>query len=624
MTAVWSSHHDDSTREVLLRSMLVTGDGPPSFGPIEFVTTHHGVDSTHWGTPVISRMKDGTLLAWSDSVHGIMAGYRRFGSNPADWWFQGVAYTPIDSMVPGAYFPGSFPSLASFGHVTDSNGLVWIAWQQPQLDTINPLPRVWIVVSVVRYAGIAVPPMRAPDVIDVAQDDFWTNLHPSIDQAQDTTELRAMVTWEIVGTGCPGPYDSWIAVRPVTTTIDTAGIPGPLIGFETAEMYLHSNTALGDSAFPNIACLNQTFGRAPDADTNVFSVVAQNEYGAMWNMKVPFDSARLDGIYSFAFGGRYPNASAAPFFHEEREATAYQSRYGVPGSTHDRLRTSRQFFAKAGRPTDYLADGRRLVVRLSDSMNTAISVSLEDAWYATDSVGVPLRMVERGGGMRRIDSIDHARALLRTSWFSVPDSAAVGFTTNGWFLGDATPAAAANVTAVVELIDSITSGVVHRLDSFVVSSSSGAHRCIVDTVVDLVAGTYCLRLRVDTANVIVPWDSARSRYPVIELTVPAATGTSAKRSRVSTATSRTARLSVRPNPFSDDAEIRYAVAAEAPIRLLLFDARGTLIRTLVEARTAGAGQYALTLRSEGLAGGTYLLVLEAGDERLVKTLVLTP
>ncbi len=340
-------------------------------------------------------------------------------------------------------------------------------------------------------------------------------------------------------------------------------------------------------------------------------------------MKVPYDSVSLDAIYSFAFGGRYPNASAAPFHHGSREATAYQSRHGPVGSTNDRLATSRQFFARAARPSGYTADGRRLVLRLNDSSHTTLTVALQDAWYATDSIGVPIRMIPRVGARRRTDTLASAQALLRTTSFTVPDSAAIGFTASGWFLGDSAGARSAAVTAVMEVVDSASGVVVHTLDSFVVSSVFARHYRTVDTVVDLLSGTYYLTMRVDTVALSVAADSTRSRYPVIELAVPTTSGTGGKRVGRSSVASSTARLRVRPNPFSEGAEIRYAVTAPMSVRLTLDDISGRRIRTLADVPWRAPGQYSVRIASDGLATGTYLVVLEAANDRLVQTVVLS-
>jgi glutamine cyclotransferase len=67
-----------------------------------------------------------------------------------------------------------------------------------------------------------------------------------------------------------------------------------------------------------------------------------------------------------------------------------------------------------------------------------------------------------------------------------------------------------------------------------------------------------------------------------------------------------------PNPCSGRAFLAFAVPAEGPVSLRLFDSGGRLVRTLVDDRRA-AGAHAVRLDAGGLPAGTYFVRLAAGE-----------
>ncbi|MFQ5599590.1 MAG: FlgD immunoglobulin-like domain containing protein, partial [Candidatus Krumholzibacteriia bacterium] len=72
-----------------------------------------------------------------------------------------------------------------------------------------------------------------------------------------------------------------------------------------------------------------------------------------------------------------------------------------------------------------------------------------------------------------------------------------------------------------------------------------------------------------------------------------------------------------PNPFNPSTTLRYGLERLAPVRLAIFDARGRLVRTLVDTPSAPAGFYSLTWdgqddRGRRAASGTYHARLEVG------------
>ncbi len=67
-----------------------------------------------------------------------------------------------------------------------------------------------------------------------------------------------------------------------------------------------------------------------------------------------------------------------------------------------------------------------------------------------------------------------------------------------------------------------------------------------------------------------------------------------------------------PHPLIDQSEVEYIINVAGPVRLLLYDALGVVVQTLVDEELA-AGTYKLPVSSAGLANGHYLLRLEAAD-----------
>jgi len=76
-----------------------------------------------------------------------------------------------------------------------------------------------------------------------------------------------------------------------------------------------------------------------------------------------------------------------------------------------------------------------------------------------------------------------------------------------------------------------------------------------------------------------------------------------------------------PNPFNPTTTISYQILAESNVKLLLFSITGELVRELVNSSQA-AGSYNVTLDASGLASGTYIYRLVAGDFVSTKKLVI--
>ena len=72
-----------------------------------------------------------------------------------------------------------------------------------------------------------------------------------------------------------------------------------------------------------------------------------------------------------------------------------------------------------------------------------------------------------------------------------------------------------------------------------------------------------------------------------------------------------------PNPFGASSTLRYHTTREEEVALRVYDIQGRLVQTLVDGRMP-AGTHTVRWEANGLAAGTYLLQLQAGD-RVVQT-----
>lgn len=73
-------------------------------------------------------------------------------------------------------------------------------------------------------------------------------------------------------------------------------------------------------------------------------------------------------------------------------------------------------------------------------------------------------------------------------------------------------------------------------------------------------------------------------------------------------------LGVAPNPLARDGVVRFVVDRTGPVRLELYDGIGRRVRLLADEVMARGG-HSVRLERQGLAPGTYLLRLTAGDQR---------
>ncbi len=76
-----------------------------------------------------------------------------------------------------------------------------------------------------------------------------------------------------------------------------------------------------------------------------------------------------------------------------------------------------------------------------------------------------------------------------------------------------------------------------------------------------------------------------------------------------------------PNPFNPVTAIEYSVTVAGRVRLVVFDAKGAQVATLVDA-TLPPGEYTAEWDGRGASSGVYFYRLEAADEILTRKLVL--
>lgn len=76
-----------------------------------------------------------------------------------------------------------------------------------------------------------------------------------------------------------------------------------------------------------------------------------------------------------------------------------------------------------------------------------------------------------------------------------------------------------------------------------------------------------------------------------------------------------------PNPFNDWTRISFNLPEAAQVELLIFDASGRVIRTLLD-RRVNAGRYSTSLHAEGFPNGVYIIRLRAGTDSISRKVLL--
>lgn len=76
-----------------------------------------------------------------------------------------------------------------------------------------------------------------------------------------------------------------------------------------------------------------------------------------------------------------------------------------------------------------------------------------------------------------------------------------------------------------------------------------------------------------------------------------------------------------PNPFALNTHINYQISRESKVSLVIFDALGRKVRTLMDEHKT-AGSYTIEFNSQDLTGGTYFYRLNAGEFTVMKKMLL--
>lgn len=652
VTAVWScygSPGSNGKREVLLRNVRVYDDPfTPVRGPIEKVADYWGHLDTAWGTPVVSRLHGGYMIAYSDSLFGILARFRRL-DGAANWWILQGVYSPADTVSRTFTRAGQYPSLPPFAHVKGRDSSIAIVWQQRQQ-----------IGSSIQYARLVHRKAMNPTVDSIADMNRMRvspinnahYVHPSIDMTQDVWfGAQEGVAWE--------SKDQWWDTQGGTHT--TSRLHFSSLWTETSRGYNPSwvwydsnnvqhiggnwrpyhdsieqvwrwtqNTmVIADRTvpilpdfYPNTASLNGRIDTLHTHDSIYFSI-AMSPIPNITTMQQSIVQYATTFLWTaprqYQIGGHYPSMASSLTRLGTREAALFQA----DRETASKMETTKQFFAKS-RPRGYMAYGRQVYFPISEATMTAISGALHDVWFAGEGGTGSLRLTERPDSLRRTDSLATVRTLFRTASFHAHDSTAIGCLTRGRLFGDTTLARGMRVEFITELVDSATDNVVARLDSFAIAPGLDSHDVALEPVLDLLSGTYYVRMRIESVGVTVDAVSHAPRYPVEELASYVEEEPAGKvRWLNGRGAASQSRITAQPNPVPDATELRFSVPNDCRVTITVFDYAGQEVRRVLNGAMMQEGRYAIDMDATGLAPGSYLVEFRYGAKRAVEKIVVT-
>ncbi len=640
MSVVWTAHYNPLTqqREVVFRNLrydttqeVITHTPRVFFQPLESIVLHKGNDARKWGTPVISQLHGGVLMAWSDSLLGVRAILRRLAPTP-QWWARWGA-------APGSYSSvlaissnragggiGKYPTVPTYVNMASADSSVTVTWQHE----LNPNSSVIACARVVQMPVTltAVPLVLSGTVRDVSQNADVQGF-PSMDQTQDhNAVVQEGIVWENYGYGraIRPPYlgydaQTWINYQAATQGQKT----GPLRRWRVVSEPVTGRIQTA----PNIASLNEA-STATTADAEPgFSIVANpfnymgpsyNRHGSMLNIRVPWVTGTTIGPRTFQWGGMNPNGSASRVEQLGTFAALFETFAQQP--TTGQLTTTREHFAKT-RPQGYVATGREVAFRLDAGRRASISGGILDVWRATDSLARPVPMVERPPALYTVSLPSTVGELMRTEMFTGHDTVVIGCEVHGAFLGDTAYGGTYRVDFFAELVDSITGQVVHRLDSFAVRKTDTLHGAILVDTLDLLSGTYYVRLRYAAASLPSIPLAGESLYPIAELfSVVEEPQGAGKVRRVVDHQAASNRLDVYPNPISVGGELRFSVVEPGDTWLRVYDQTGRMIAEPLARQWMELGRYAIDVDTHGWSAGTYVVELVAGGRRVVEKIIV--
>jgi hypothetical protein len=657
-TIVWTAvgdYPDFFTREVLLRNIQVASMGNASMSTIEHVDWYRGLDPAQWGTAVVSSLAGGEVIAWSDSAQtGVQARFRPLDSvaiNAArPWWVDPVGYSnPTNVFGVGQTAPGKYPTVPTFTHISAWDSTCGIAWQQPTNSGTGT--SIWYA----RLGHSTVPSLGLllSNNTFAVSDGSGLNFHPSIDQTQDVWQnIQEGITWESVESGIKDNIQlNFATMYTPFDTIRTRLLPTQQWNRmkKSMQIVIPGHTVTMPTCYPNTASLNGHYDSTSQNELIQFSVAWRNPYtGLMKQLKTRYaESFIFPTPYNYVFGGWYPNSSAnrvvrAGWLPPDSVTAAGDTIHNLPqwrAETWTRepirpgviyqsyehgdsvFRTSKQFLAKS-RPSGYLATGREVCLRIDDSLCTGISIRLHDVWISTDSSARPAEMIRRDSALGRTNSLWQVERLLRTSSFQCSDSTQIGFELFGIFYGDSLAAGNAQVTAIVELVDSSSGSVIARLDSFTISSAARQYQAELAPIVDLLSGVYYVRLRVVPSSMPAVGTLPYSNYPVTEVFSDVDAEHLSKLTRHTDAGTAKTRITAQPNPFGTTTGIRFSIPRRDYASVTVYDKLGHEVAQPLARTDMEAGRYALDFDGSALPPGTYLVELRTSRERRVEKMAL--
>lgn len=624
VTIVWDCHPADplapsGQREIVMRDIRRgnhwVGRTLTPFiinSQIRHVDWHKGLDPVVWGTPVICRANAADILAWSDSTLGIVARTRiPLDSAKISSWPVVPAIFSARLLVSQGFtttygVAGNRPSVPPFAHVASHDSSCAIVFQQPVTPPNSAIvyQRVWQDSTVPTGLRLKV---LAPSVI-LGGPGLLGN--PSVDQTQDALGRRQDgVAWESI----EAYFSNGIGLN--FASVATTGATSNLVPWPAL---VQAQVSPGLWTWPSTSSLNRVFTMADTSQEPLFAVAfhSNDQYYPMGQALVSYQSASFKASWpkSYAYGGWYPNTCGAPIKQSTHQAAIYRIYDGAtdPNGT---IHTTRQFFAKS-RPGGYMADGRSVQFRISDSLAAGFFAGMHDTWIATATGSRAVSMIPRDVTQQRTDSMNQVAALLRTECFTAADSITFGITLFGRLYGADSVVASNRLDCIAELIDSATGSVAAQLDSFSLSTTLDSQVVHLQQDLDLLSGTYYVRLRF--ASPAMPSDSSGSapRYPVTEIASYAENAGLGKSTRTSV-TGASARISAQPNPTADGTQIRFSVPIAEYVTIRVVDANGHEVLRPVNHQWIDAGRFAVDVEGSSLGTGSYIVELNAGDEHAV-------
>jgi hypothetical protein len=611
---------------------------------IRRIDTYQG-QNDEFGTVVLTSSAGGEILCWADSVYGIRARLRR-SDTLAYWWSEldrplmQLALSPTVNVYDAQQYSTAdhggarFPTVAPFSHRARRDSSTGIAWQQRLLgSSTSPSTNAILYTRLTHTVTTGQDSLSFPEDGQIQISSYEPgHMHPSIDLMQDSTTtdtqhtLREAIAWERVNDLSNGTafYRTDVHYQSVFSSLDS----GSVVTINPRVTLRADSGVTVRYTWPNISAVQNRYLQPAQSDSSRFAIVWEVRKGnyTFNTLKHGQIAYRQTGYRNgwprtYSYDGRNPTGSGSTGDQSTRYSALYKRvDMGPGGEVNDTaLRTSRQFFAKA-RPTGYMAEGREVRFTISDSTASGISASLHDVWAAGDSTAHGIQFVDRA--VVRTDSLDQVRALFRTKDFRATDSLSIGCVVSCRFDGDSAASGASRVTLVVELVDSASSLAVRQLDSFVVTAASPLYHRRIDTVMDLLLGSYHVRMRIDTAGVRPAPASYNAHYPVAELFEHIPDPPPSKIARRIGSAHGMARISAQPNPFGGSTEVLFSIPRSEFVTMSLHDRSGGTLATLIENTWMEAGRYSIEIDGTQLRPGNYLVDLRYGTDRIIQKLVV--